>query len=98
MNFLVDVAAVGRKRAHWQACAQFLSTIRSARAKLSQADRKAMKAGEDFSARLCFERDVTAKLDGKSCWRCPSPTLCSGSAQAAMTSGMGVKRIELVFQ
>ena len=58
----------------------------------------AIEAGDDVSARLRFERDVTAKPGGKSCRRCPSPSLCSGSAQAGMTSGMGVNRIELVFR
>src|SRR5262252_5985880 len=97
INFFVNVAAVGNKRAEGQTYTQVLSAIRRVCAELSQTNRKAIKAGDDFSARLRFERDVTANPGGKRCWL-PSLTFCSGGAQAAMTSGMGVKRIELVFR
>ena len=72
-----------------QTCAQVLRAIRRARAELSQADRIAIEAGGDFSARLRFERDVAAEPGGKSCRRCPSPSLWSGSAQAGMTLRYG---------
>jgi hypothetical protein len=89
MNLLVDVPAVGRKRAEWQTNAQLLRAIRSARAKLSQADRMAIEAGDEFSVRVHFERDVTANPGGKSCRRSRPPSLYSGSAQAGMTIRSG---------
>jgi hypothetical protein len=64
MNLLVDVPAIGRKRAGWQTHAQVLRAIRRARAELSQVDRMAIEAGDDFSVRVRFERDVTAEPGG----------------------------------
>ena len=60
----------GRKRGERQTCAQILRAIRGARAELSQADRIAIEAGDDFSARVRFERDVTAEPGGNGCRRC----------------------------
>ena len=80
---------LGRKRAERQTRAQVLRAIRRAGAELSQADRIAIEAGDDFSVRVRFERDVTAEPGGKSCRRSPSPSLCSGSAQAGMTLRSG---------
>jgi hypothetical protein len=49
MNLLIDPPAVGRKRAAWQTNAQLLCAIRSASAELSQANRMAIEAGDDFA-------------------------------------------------
>ena len=56
---------LGRKRAERQTRAQVLRAIRRAGAELSQADRMAIEAGDDFSVRVRFERDVTAEPGGK---------------------------------
>ncbi len=82
MNLLVDVPAAGRKRGEWQTNAQLLRAIRRARAELSQADRMAIEAGDDFSVRVRFKRDMTAEPGGNSCRRGPSPSFYFGSAQA----------------
>jgi hypothetical protein len=59
MNLLVDLSAVGRKRAERQTHTQVLRAIRRVRAEPSQADRMAIEAGNDVSVRTRFERDPT---------------------------------------
>ena len=89
MDLLIDLPAAGRKRAKWQTKAQLLRAIRGVRAELSQADRMTIKAGDDFSGRTHFERDVTDKPDGQSRRRNPSPSPYSGSTQAGGTLRSG---------
>ena len=65
IDLLVDVPAAGRKRGERQTRAQLLRAIRRAGAERSQADRIAIEAGDDFSVRARFERDVTDEPGGK---------------------------------
>ena len=46
---------------------RLLRAIRRARAERSQADRIAIEAGDDFSVRVRFERDVAAEPGGNGC-------------------------------
>ena len=89
IDFLVDRAAVGRKRTERQACAQLLRARHRAGAEFSQADRIAIEAGGDTPVRLRFERDVTAQPGGNAGCRGPPPFVFSGSAQAGMTLRCG---------
>ena len=89
MDLLIDLPAAGRKRAKWQTKAQLLRAIRSVRAELSQAHRVTIEAGNDFTVRTHFERDVTDKPDGQSRRRSPSPSRYSGSTQAGRTLRSG---------
>ena len=88
-NLLVDVPSAGLERGERQTNAQVLRAIRRACAERSQADRMAIEAGDDFSVRVRFERDMTAEPGGKSWRRSPSPSLYFGSAQAGMTLRYG---------
>src|ERR1700731_1418158 len=94
MNLLVDAPAVGRKRVERQTYAQVLRAIRPSRAELSQADRMLIEAGDDFSVRLRFERDMTADAGGQSYRHGPRPR----SIRGARRSGPRLKRIELAFR
>ena len=80
---------VGRKRAERQTYAQFLRAIRGARAERSQADRIAIEAGDDFSVRVRFERDVTGGAGRKQLPARPSHSLWFRSAQAGITFRYG---------
>src|SRR5215471_2899728 len=98
MELLVDALTVGLKRGERQARAQVLPAFRHARTELSQANRTAVEAGGDAAIRTRFKGDVTHEPSGQRCRRGPAPSLRSGSAQGRPPSGLGVKRIELVFR
>jgi hypothetical protein len=82
INFFVGFSAAGYERGEWQTYAQALRAIGSLGAERSQTDGVAMKAGDEFSIRERFERDMTADPGGNGRPRRASLSLCSASAQA----------------
>ena len=59
IDLAVDGAAAGREGGERQACTQILCAPHRVRADRAQADRIAVEAGGDFSARVRFQRDMT---------------------------------------
>jgi len=82
INFFVGVSAAGYERGEWQTYAQALRAISSLGAERSKTDGVATKAGDEFSIRERFERNVTAEPGGNGRRRRASLSLFSASAQA----------------
>jgi hypothetical protein len=64
MNLLVGSLATRLERAERQPPTQVLRALGRGGTELSQADRMVMDAGDDFSVRARFERDVTDEPGG----------------------------------
>src|SRR5271169_486902 len=98
MNFLIDGPAWRGERTQRQTRAQVPCALHSASAEFSQAERKAIDAGDDIFAGPRVERDVTEESGGKALRRRRSLLPCAARAQTGMTLSVRVYRIEVGFR